>query len=130
MPVAPPVFRPPGQRNRREVRIEQDQRRGSARERGYTTQWDHAARAHRQAHPLCVGCYEADKVRAATLVDHIIPHKGDQTLFWDRTNWQSACDHCGNAIKQQLERMHEQGLIEANELRLTSATAQELIKNA
>ncbi len=24
----------------------------------------------------------------ATLVDHIIPHKGDQRLFWSRSNWQ------------------------------------------
>lgn len=27
-------------------------------------------------------------------VDHIIPHRGDEKLFWDRSNWQllhSAC---------------------------------------
>jgi 5-methylcytosine-specific restriction protein A len=27
----------------------------------------------------------------ATVVDHIKPHRGDQTLFWDRSNWQALC---------------------------------------
>ena len=27
----------------------------------------------------------------ATVVDHIIPHRGDQKLFWDRGNWQALC---------------------------------------
>lgn len=31
---------------------------------------------------------------AATVVDHIIPHKGDQYLFWDRSNWQPLCKLC------------------------------------
>jgi 5-methylcytosine-specific restriction enzyme A len=24
----------------------------------------------------------------AVVVDHIIPHRGNRTLFWDRNNWQ------------------------------------------
>jgi 5-methylcytosine-specific restriction protein A len=27
----------------------------------------------------------------ATVVDHIVPHRGNQKLFWDRKNWQSLC---------------------------------------
>jgi 5-methylcytosine-specific restriction protein A len=27
----------------------------------------------------------------AEVVDHIKPHKGDMTLFWDENNWQSLC---------------------------------------
>jgi 5-methylcytosine-specific restriction endonuclease McrA len=27
----------------------------------------------------------------ATIVDHIKPHRGDQNLFWDQTNWQALC---------------------------------------
>lgn len=27
-------------------------------------------------------------------MDHIVPHKGDMTLFWDRNNWQSLCSAC------------------------------------
>ena len=40
----------------------------------------------------------------ATLVDHIIPHKGDQALFWDWRNWQSLCTPCHNRVKQRKER--------------------------
>lgn len=29
-------------------------------------------------------------------VDHIIPHRGDLRLFWDRTNWQGLCVGCHN----------------------------------
>ena len=27
-------------------------------------------------------------------VDHIEPHKGDDTLFWDQDNWQPLCKPC------------------------------------
>ncbi|WP_390622926.1 HNH endonuclease [Ralstonia syzygii] len=30
----------------------------------------------------------------ATVVDHIVPHKGDQHLFWRRSNWQALCKAC------------------------------------
>jgi 5-methylcytosine-specific restriction protein A len=30
----------------------------------------------------------------ATVVDHIIPHRGDPTLFWDESNWQPLCKKC------------------------------------
>jgi 5-methylcytosine-specific restriction protein A len=29
-----------------------------------------------------------------TVVDHIVPHKGDQTLFFDRANLQPLCKSC------------------------------------
>ena len=31
---------------------------------------------------------DTDRGRPATVVDHIIPHKGDQVLFWAEWNWQ------------------------------------------
>jgi 5-methylcytosine-specific restriction enzyme A len=41
--------------------------------------------------PWCSEC-EHDRVRmASTDVDHITPHEGDATLFWDRRNLQSLC---------------------------------------
>ena len=30
----------------------------------------------------------------ATVVDHVIPHRGDQKLFWDEDNWQALCKSC------------------------------------
>ncbi|WP_256371941.1 hypothetical protein [Roseivivax sp. THAF197b] len=38
------------------------------------------------------------------MVDHVIPHRGDMQLFWDRTNWQALCAHHHNAHKQRQER--------------------------
>jgi 5-methylcytosine-specific restriction enzyme A len=28
------------------------------------------------------------------VVDHIIPHRGDMTLFWNRKNWQAMSKTC------------------------------------
>lgn len=30
----------------------------------------------------------------ATVVDHIVPHRGDPVLFWDRTRWRAMCQSC------------------------------------
>jgi 5-methylcytosine-specific restriction protein A len=43
-------------------------------------------------------CFEDHRVTAAYQVDHVVPHRGDRTLFWDREgNWQSLCRSCGAA---------------------------------
>ena len=34
------------------------------------------------------------KVVPAIVVDHIIPHRGNQRLFWDMKNWQPLCKDC------------------------------------
>lgn len=47
-----------------------------------------------EAHPLCVQCAKQGKYVRATVVDHIIPHRGDQKLFWDQNNWQPLCKSC------------------------------------
>ena len=46
---------------------------------------------------------EIGLTEAATVVDHIKPHKGDYDLFWDESNWQSLCKHCHDSHKQRLE---------------------------
>jgi len=45
---------------------------------------------------------EPQVIRPATLVDHIIPHRGDNNLFWDEDNWQALCTEC-HAIKTAKE---------------------------
>lgn len=72
-------------------RREKEQRRGSAHERGYTSRWQRARLSYLRQHPLCVMCQAEGRVTAATVVDHIIPHKGDQVLFWDVNNHQPLC---------------------------------------
>lgn len=41
------------------------------------------------SNPYCTKCDDI-----ATVVDHIIPHKGDMVLFWNTGNWQSMCKRC------------------------------------
>lgn len=77
--------------------------RPSARQRGYTWRWEKCSRLHRQREPLCRMCQAQGVIRQAELVDHIIPHKGDQALFWDEDNWQSLCHKHHNATKKAQE---------------------------
>lgn len=79
-------------------RQERDRWRGSSRERGYTTEWEKARAVFLAEHPLCSGndsqCERDGIVTPATVVDHIIPHRGDQEKFWNRSNWGAMCTAC------------------------------------
>jgi len=44
--------------------------------------------------PTCRLCSDRGKLSAATVVDHETPHKGDQTLFWSRSNLRALCKRC------------------------------------
>lgn len=72
---------------------EQHQARENSNTRGYTYRWRKARAGWLRNHPLCAHCENEGRVRAATDVDHIVPHKGDMQLFWDSSNWQSLCAH-------------------------------------
>jgi 5-methylcytosine-specific restriction protein A len=69
-----------------------DEHRGTAAQRGYDSKWRKARLGYLKKHPLCVQCEYDGKHIPATVVDHIIPHKGDKDLFWDsKNNWQPLC---------------------------------------
>lgn len=68
-----------------------DRLRGSAAARGYDRRWREARGMFLREHPLCAACYAEGVLTPATVVDHIIPHRGDQRLFWDKNNWQPLC---------------------------------------
>jgi 5-methylcytosine-specific restriction protein A len=70
-----------------------DARRGTAAERGYTYRWAKARRTFLKRYPLCAECQRQGRVTPATVVDHIVPHRGDQALFWDRNNWAALCKY-------------------------------------
>lgn len=76
----------------------------SARERGYTYAWTKARNRFIMQNPVCVMCKNAGYLTPAEVVDHIIPHKGDHTLFWDESNWQSLCKRHHDSDKQRAER--------------------------
>ena len=66
----------------------------SASSRGYGRAWQKASKQFLSAHPLCVMCAAEGRYVKATVVDHILPHRGDSILFWDRSNWQGLCKRC------------------------------------
>jgi len=39
----------------------------------------------------------------ATVVNHKIPHKGDERIFWDIHNWEPVCKHCHDSVVAKLE---------------------------
>ena len=71
-----------------------DRMRGNAAERGYDGKWRSARALFLKKNPLCAKCRETGKLTPATVVDHIIPHRGDPVLFWNRSNWQPLCKDC------------------------------------
>ena len=96
--------------------------RSKTAERGYSSRW-RTARAGFLARPenqFCVKCrargllnpgtmridgsLETNPRRIGLVVDHIVPHRGDQRLFWDRSNWQPLCHDDHDIIKQREEQ--------------------------
>jgi 5-methylcytosine-specific restriction enzyme A len=65
-----------------------DKARPNFRQRGYTGKWDKARAAFLLDHPTC------QCGKAASHVDHVIAHNGDQRLFWNKANWRSLCASC------------------------------------
>lgn len=92
-------------------------------QRGYGYKWQQARAGFLAKHPFCVMCLaeygvtETDpadvvlrcaemckSVPYADVVNHRIPHRGDQTLFWDRSNWEPICKHHHDSDVQRRER--------------------------
>ena len=76
----------------------------SSTKRGYGYRWQKYRASFLEAHPLCVMCEAQGRVVAASVVDHITPHRGDHRLFWDPKNHQPLCKPCHDGAKQRLER--------------------------
>lgn len=76
----------------RRSRVEHDERRGTAHERGYDARWRRLRTAHMAAEPLCRMCG-----KLADLVDHITPIL-DGGAVLDDNNLQSLCKAC-HAVK-------------------------------
>ena len=62
----------------------------------------HKAMHPEEVHPLCVECMKEGRYVKATDIDHIVPHRGDQKLFWDQSNWQALC-HRHHSMKTRRE---------------------------
>ncbi|PCJ18015.1 MAG: hypothetical protein COB02_11845 [Candidatus Cloacimonadota bacterium] len=58
--------------------------------------WRRLSKQYRLDNPLCAECQRQGKVYASEVVDHIIDHKGDYSLFWNKDNLQALCMPCHN----------------------------------
>lgn len=54
------------------------------------------------AHPLCKMCQAEGKATAATIADHVTPHRGDEALFWNG-ELQSLCKRHHDSDKALIE---------------------------
>lgn len=104
--------------------------RANPRQRGYTHEWE-KARAVFLAQPenqFCVKCMDRGLLNPGTMhidgslertprriglvVNHIIPHKGNQQLFWDRSNWEPLCHDDHDIVAQREEHGRQTGAVD------------------
>lgn len=70
----------------------------------YSTQrWKNRRREQLSFNPLCAYCAARGIVMPATVADHVIPHRGDDDLFW-YGELQSLCATCHSSHKQAQEK--------------------------
>ena len=91
MPTAPPVHRPRGSRASVQSKVAV---RAKTVDLGYDWRWRKASHGFLMRFPLCAPCQAKGRITAATEVDHVQPHRGDQSLFWSEDNWQPICKPC------------------------------------
>lgn len=87
--------------HQRQIDKKYDQKRKTARERGYTSRWDKYSRSFlsRPENAFCVLRLDARCAEISQCVDHIDPPDGPKDpRFWDKNNHQAACLHC-NSVK-------------------------------
>jgi 5-methylcytosine-specific restriction endonuclease McrA len=63
-------------------------------QRGYGGKWQRYRLKFLERNALCVMCQAKGKVTEATVVDHIVDHRGNQALFWAPDNHQGLCKPC------------------------------------
>lgn len=93
MPTRAPTFKSPSQRlNKQHPRTRAYQAHKT--NELYWGRWRRYSKIRLLEHPLCVECEQAGRLTPANVTDHVIPHKGDERLFWDERNHQSLCKRC------------------------------------
>lgn len=75
---------------------EYDKQRDQTEERRWihSVRWRNLSDLHKRMFPLCAECLKKGRDEPVYLTDHIVPHQGDPTLFWDWDNLQSLCNAC------------------------------------
>ena len=57
-------------------------------------QWQALRRQQLTLQPLCAECLKRGVYTLASEVDHVVPHRNDERLFYDPLNLQSLCHPC------------------------------------
>ena len=70
----------------------------------YTSRWKALRLNQLSKAPLCSYCAAIGIIEAATIADHIKPHKGANDLFFNADNLQSLCKYCHDSHKQRQEK--------------------------
>lgn len=78
--------------------------RKSSTKRGYGWRWQNYRIRYLREHPLCADHRARGMLVAATVVDHKVPHRGNDELFWNPDNHQPLCAQCHSSAKQREER--------------------------
>jgi 5-methylcytosine-specific restriction protein A len=65
--------------------------------------WKRKRAEQLQREPLCAMCRAVGRTVAASVADHVKPHRGDPHLFWNG-KLQSLCPDCHDRHKQAQER--------------------------
>ena len=68
-----------------------------------SVRWKTRRRLILKRNPFCAECKKKNRLVFAEVIDHIIPHKGNWTLFLDNDNLQTLCRKC-HGIKSQKEK--------------------------
>jgi hypothetical protein len=98
----------------------------AARHYGYDTpKWRNMIKAFIVQHPWCIGCAAIGKQTPATIMDHVVPHKGDRSKFFAGP-FQPLCSWCHGSTKRTLERMLEVEECKPEDLHMSSEMAMAL----
>lgn len=62
-------------------------------QRGYGGKWQRYRLRFLAKNPVCRMCAAEGRITEATVVDHVIPHRGDMELFW-KGEHQPLCASC------------------------------------
>jgi 5-methylcytosine-specific restriction protein A len=60
----------------------------------------------------CKRCGRLESNTTLLVCDHVVPHRGDERLFWDEHNLATSCKPCHDGEKQREEQgsLHHRGI--------------------
>lgn len=104
MPRKPKTHRPPGFKGNTVTKKEYDAKRANVPWRRWylLARWKKLRAIVLYEEPYCRRCEAEGIVTPSDTVNHITPHEGNATLFWDRGNLEGVCaSHHSSDIQRE-----------------------------